>query len=614
MDKRATAHDLCSVLPSYPMYNAIYRLISVVSNPPDYSVSSERTSLLSYQTEQTGETDLHDAVIDHLPELKYIGDSENPYAKALDLSIHFIKNVGKISEPAEPLDPLREEYNRDDFLHGYVIVENTTDLSFKFDMFYLLLEGYTTVSGHAKPPFLQMFDFNASGHPGSIGRFSHCKSSHPKYDAMDDTYLTFRGFQIEPKKRYKRFFTFKIPEFLIDLSCRNQCHCHLPPTVGASDDVFPGTSIKYSVLANVIGRLSYYGGGDDNEHYVVLKRKEFSDLRVVQREVAFDSIENRLAAETSKLIFLNIKSTAEGFVDTAKSRLNPELPLPSLHKHIYRRDSHECQEYNQHRMIKPSRWTSRGGGIFTVSMPKRTILLDYITPYEYRSKWQHETTPTPWKVKVPFTLSFNCTEKPPEIKYLFFDFVTVTYQLKHPIPMELHHELVYGLHESNSVRDVDELQCLVAECKDLCGQVVEILKKVPDLSIEKRLCEDLKGICSIQLKESVLVVTDVTLAATESKPVTLRSVNSIPWVAENCELKKFMVLDINFDSMEPKCAGVDLRPVWDRKLLMPLFHLCYMGRMYFLRVLMGLTSGEFIHLKMPVHISKPWLENHVEGV
>ena len=135
------------------------------------------------------------------------------------------------------------------YINGFVLITNESNEPIPFDMFYVLFEGNLTVANtldvnDRKPSkverFLQMFDFSASWNHAYINRliteYANAYECPLITDSYDDTKMGFSNRKLLPGVTYKRFFTFKIPENLLDSECGHSLlnHTQIPPSLGKS--------------------------------------------------------------------------------------------------------------------------------------------------------------------------------------------------------------------------------------------------------------------------------------------------------------------------------------------------------------------------------------------
>ncbi|OWB78073.1 hypothetical protein B5S32_g2258 [[Candida] boidinii] len=171
----------------------------------------------------------------------------------LKISIIITKELPQMGKPLVRENGLKE-FKPGDIVTGYIIVENPATFAIPFDMFLVSLEGNITIPVSSSSPssashpklirkkFLQMFDLAASYHPGYLPTTLFETPYDVTYDATDDTIYGFNEDQeIEPGKKYKKFFMFKLPSQLLDNACEHELVEHiapLPPSLGVDCDSF----------------------------------------------------------------------------------------------------------------------------------------------------------------------------------------------------------------------------------------------------------------------------------------------------------------------------------------------------------------------------------------
>ena len=144
------------------------------------------------------------------------------------------KKLENLVKP-EFINPYVYEYQQGDVISGYIVIENASSKPIPFDMFVVLFEGVfmITNSDHGKSAipvkikkFLELFDFSASWTEATINRL-RSESRNPYIwldlvDPVDGISISLSNEKfLTPYKKYKRFFTFKIPHNLLDSECNN---------------------------------------------------------------------------------------------------------------------------------------------------------------------------------------------------------------------------------------------------------------------------------------------------------------------------------------------------------------------------------------------------------
>ena len=162
------------------------------------------------------------------------------------------KKLENLVKP-EFINPYVYEYQQGDVISGYIVIENASSKPIPFDMFVVLFEGVfmITNSDHGKSAipvkikkFLELFDFSASWTEATINRL-RSESRNPYIwldlvDPVDGISISLSNEKfLTPYKKYKRFFTFKIPHNLLDSECNNHNlskHVKLPTIGNISDN------------------------------------------------------------------------------------------------------------------------------------------------------------------------------------------------------------------------------------------------------------------------------------------------------------------------------------------------------------------------------------------
>lgn len=330
--------ELVSILPSYHMYQLTISKNLTPTNedlrtdPPEYELTPQllTTSLNQYfsgvllantpdvTTENrqlldptdTNFTRWEDTILANSHKLKRLTSLNKELSKLLKVTIKLTDSIGMVGEAPKIVDPLARELRQGDCIYGFVTVTNTTEMDVPFDMFAVVLEGAVTFGDSQRPivqppthiaKFLNMFDFSASWNDAWLDRLvtdNHNPHTVPGevLDPYDGTRVQLNHKKVfKPHVTYKKFFTFKLPEKLLDLSCSHGLvhHLQLPPTLGVSknevisllrqkwrdgvhklpsstsldqtlyssyttDFAFLDLSVSYSISARIIGKASEY--------------------------------------------------------------------------------------------------------------------------------------------------------------------------------------------------------------------------------------------------------------------------------------------------------------------------------------------------------------------
>lgn len=323
------------------------------------SLTSQENLLRSFENDDNfiiTDEDAHtwtETVISNIHNLRNLTFSDNKMASAIKIDIFFTTEVGEIHKKPTFIDPSLYEYKRGDFINGYIMIRNESDVPIPFEMFYVLFEGNFIVANpkdvnDTKPvfikKFLEMYDFSASYDETNVDRLiSEYREPYtcPRLiDSIDDACLSINpGKLLKPHFKYKRFFTFKIPERLLDSECKDHdlsWHTELPPSLGISRDVMlqsgkkdsfkdfaiTNSSTSYSMSARFIGKASQYNAvladtkrnGKDKtlinsfgDEFVILK-ENFTPMRILQHNKRKTPFERKMKNDEIKLMYNNLIS------------------------------------------------------------------------------------------------------------------------------------------------------------------------------------------------------------------------------------------------------------------------------------------------------------------
>lgn len=265
---------LPELLPSFEMYENLLSNILQSSfdtyfpeNPPYYEVTSRSQSIPSENesghdirilTDDNAEPENHEVTVgsrrftsgSSSSQIRNYYDTKGipvekiyalPRAKTpIATELYVTKTAPKFGQHPKH-ESMLKEYTSGDIIHGYFTVQNKSTKPIKFDMFYLTLEG--TTCSKIKSPFgiqkttkriLRMVDMAASwsyNHEDVNTGEDLCGF----FDSIDKTSFGLPNNRtLNPGDKRKKFFAFKIPNQLLDVTCKhgNFSHSLLPPTLG----------------------------------------------------------------------------------------------------------------------------------------------------------------------------------------------------------------------------------------------------------------------------------------------------------------------------------------------------------------------------------------------
>ena len=419
-----------------------------------------------------------ETILDNVHRLPNLTFKKHKVSEAINIEVHFTKDICEIGKKPELIDPSLFEYKQGDLLNGYVLIKNTSDKLIHYDMFYLLFEGNFMIANKAdlqdRVPikirkFLEMFDFSASWNEGNINRLVTdvrnpyiCEDIR---DPIDGSALCFGEKKIVyPGITYKRFFTFRIPNNLLDSECNEHGlskHVELPPTVGLSrwevahfperaknkikDFSMLDTSVSYGVMARFIGRKSTWEAdfgviettadktrliNSKGEEYVILKELT-NHFRVVQKTATPTDNERLMKLLENKLMYNNlilrikekidqgnqlIKSIENGdfsnSVEIGRQLTETEMELAKC-RQLYRPENLRDAKTNPSKVekyetflpvVKKSITGIKDIGTLCLSTPKKEYCICYIPPVRFRNQSIDQLAKS-WKLEIPIDLS-----------------------------------------------------------------------------------------------------------------------------------------------------------------------------------------------------------------
>lgn len=294
--------------------------------------------------------------------LPNLSDANHEFSKNLEIDIKVTDKVCQKGVKPDIIDPSQFEYKQGDYLHGYVTITNRSKDPIPFDMVYVVFEGSLVVLDHSQGlidsqqpvnvyKFLNMTDLFASWSFANIDRLvtdngdphDWCEGETDPYDNTCLSIDVKRFFQ--PNITYKRFFTFRVPEKLLDDACEFHNfgkHSEVPPSLGVARDMksiplmylsntsknankikdfsFIDTYINYSVDARIIGKASEYKDAKElklrsnkpKDRYVIAKEL-ICPIRVVPLSYNHDEYLNPRNEEITLFY--------RAFVDSVKNKI-----------------------------------------------------------------------------------------------------------------------------------------------------------------------------------------------------------------------------------------------------------------------------------------------------
>lgn len=258
----------------------------------------------------------------------------------ISIDIRLTKTPAKFNEISEE-ESILKEHTSGDVIYGYIIIENKSSQMLKFEMIYVTLEGYSLVVDHEYQDkkikrFLRMVDLSASWSDSMVDVSSGCNFIPGDID-YDNCVLGLNNTRIlEPGVRYKKFFMFKLPIQLLDVSCKHDQFLHslLPPSFGV--DKYKSSNKYASIEINPVLGYGHCGTKDSP----VLTNDLSGDLvsinySVATRIVGKDSKSNKLTIMKEKEY--NLRFIPFGFSQTVTDDHDSISQLDNFFKLIQER-------------------------------------------------------------------------------------------------------------------------------------------------------------------------------------------------------------------------------------------------------------------------------------
>lgn len=271
------ATEYYDILPLFQMYQAILKrddsqfTENLVEKPPQYDLPPTPTP--PPPPSVTSEVDAHNenvavtrgvddrdvqgySVIDKIDLLPKGGGS--PF----EIEIYVTKGVPQPYVDKE-LETRLKHYSPGELVHGYLIITNTSSLPQTFGLFTVLLEGTMKCTEPAPPlaeggiynkilmkKFLRMYDLHASYGYTMVPNLAGIEYQPHTVDDHDNTIIALPEHRVlEPRTKYKKFFTFKLPTTLLDNVCGDQIDQHIlpPPLFGLDRTCFSNLGLMIEV-------------------------------------------------------------------------------------------------------------------------------------------------------------------------------------------------------------------------------------------------------------------------------------------------------------------------------------------------------------------------------
>lgn len=235
----ADRNELSDLLPSFQMHNYMFNRTLTESSltdsvPPQYeeSMCDSRSSTLLDESATNPSyipsIDSSNLLLNNLDKLQKIN---LPFEAKIELT----EEMPVLGSPCTRKNPL-SQYLPGDMVYGHISFENKSKFKIPFEMLLVSMEceiGVLNPKGNTliKKKILTTYDLEASfNFLGTDGDNDTCHILDP----LDKKYLGFSERSLYPGVPIKKFFKFKIPNYILDDECNDQLfeHLKLPPSFG----------------------------------------------------------------------------------------------------------------------------------------------------------------------------------------------------------------------------------------------------------------------------------------------------------------------------------------------------------------------------------------------
>lgn len=597
-------------------------LLSAMVSQEDFGVFPEgqNLTLISQAQGMDGDVDnetndnntttiYEETLLANVQKLVNLTRSDNEISQHVEIDIKVTKDVCEKGKKPELYDASEIEFKQGDYIHGYVTMRNTTNKPISFDMVYVLFEGSAVTlsnkNGFINPQkqtvyyrFLTMVDLYASWSYSNIDRLATDNGDmydwcYGETDPYDGSLLAIDVQRmLQPNTTYKRFFTFRLPNKLLDDICEPNnfsSHTEIYPTFGVPkhtmtpsellatreqqvrDFAFLDALITYSIAARIIGRASEYRfeTPEGLDRYIVLK-DYLQPIRVIPK-LNPETLENKYRSELEADVFYR------AFVNQIKEKIEfghdlmsmpPSLrPVESSNlTPISSRDNGEKirqlydvadtsirTSYQRNKKMEDANdmyscllgyrkksltgW-SKTLGVVTLSTPKKIHLILYTPPAKFSNGRSRQT-----RLTVPFEFTFVSEAasgiKPkdfPEIKGISCELVVFSARLeKYSIPVELTYDMLFKeqeiMHHLRRKDPANFSSIVVEPMKQYFREVNDLIKKLGEsFHLEVQLYRNLRCMATLVTKYINLAINSITVTSTSNKSEGHHStMTAIPW-------------------------------------------------------------------------------------
>lgn len=546
------ANSTEALLPSYSMYKSIIHKklngLNRLDELPNYQAANQLTSSQSQQSLDT--TSIRTKDLDSLTK------STNCNIKLL---IELTEEASEIGKKSKIITEEGREYKQNDYIYGYAIIENISDQIIPFSVFYIILEGIYQYDDKFTHKVLSMIDLNAS--------LINTEIPKDKFDESDNTCILMDD-KLQPHIKYKRFFTFKVPHYILDSTCKHYLSNHLsiPPSFGGfgkyRDFGLAHSWMKYCIKGYLIGEDS----------------KEFRNLSSIERELRIIAryANSHFATEVNNYRFFH-------------NRLKQELQV--YNKKKFQKLVNDLYE-SKESAFEPLR------GEINMSQSK-TVYVE-IPPGPYKIKYVPPNFSHPdldQTLEIP--IKFMQCPRSFKIKEVRCELVIATVgSTNNSIPFTIESPMIFS-NKNNKLRFQDILS---KPYKKLYQEVAHTMKN-GEIAPMEYLRDSLQKLSHLHCNYTELAFENTKHELTKDPSPTPHKYSNPVSVKDKTRSNYELNLKINLKSMHIKRLDKAVKlNRFGGFTLIPNFQTCYLARFYFLNVVIVLGSKQRFETNVPILI------------
>ncbi|CAI5759281.1 unnamed protein product [Candida verbasci] len=424
----------------------------------------------------------------------------------IDIQIYVTKDIPHLNMNNQLETRLKENTNGD-FVNGYIIITNKSNKPIDFGLFTVSLEGAIKQKKYNKvllKKYLKMYDLAASYGYTLVPNSAGIEYEPFATDLSDDCQIGLPDDRtLLPNKKYKKFFTFKFPNRLLDNSCTSNLLSHLipPPSMGVDrscfqnrgeaielnkalsygflnirgtplltrDYSFDDTSISYTIEAKFIDKKNSkesVSHDDINKDDYIISRSMQYFLKFVPKEIQHSNL--KIYQELKNSITWDLICKQNDKIEKEiNERLNQiELSIDELknknllihsqpeNKKVNKIDnepglkSDTCEIFGKKKLF--SSHSKIGESFMSIQIPNKTI--PYSSPrllMKYNEDFSlYYKDPVDLNIELNFITSESNT-KPPLISSIDINLICWSYIAEYPVPFEIGYDLFYNNYLDN---------------------------------------------------------------------------------------------------------------------------------------------------------------------